>query len=264
MSIVANILLILQKLRMRAVSSDPGIQHNNLTVSVSESSMAAAVSSSGRDFGSIRDKDDIIHLCIPIVDLSVTQEYISSKLGSLRLGIIKRVQFSPNKEAEYKKAIVYFDSWVDNEQNTRLIESLKQTGCLSIVYDFPKIWKCRIFNPNMAERIYNVSASRYVSSTTGDMASASTSASPPLSGAGTGVGAGASARTHKEADSDSIDDKCSVSSSNKSFDFSSLTPTNSRRRQYVPAPASTPTSTATAIHYTRASPPRFQYRPAWQ
>ena len=224
--------------------------------------MASAVSSSSRDFGSIRDKDDMIHLCIPMIDLSVTQEYISSKLGSLGLGIIKRIQFSPNKEAEYKKAIVYFDSWVDNERNARLIESFKQTGCLSIVYDFPKIWKCRIFNPNMAERVYNVSASRYVSSPTGDMASASTPASPPLSGAGAGASAGVGARTHKEADSDSVDDKHSVSSSNKSFDFSSLTPTNSRRRQYVPAP--TATATATTTHYTRTSPPRFQYRPAWQ
>ena len=166
--------------------------------------MAAAASSSGRDFGSIRDKDDIIHLCIPIVDLSVTQEYISSKLGSLGLGIIKRVQFSPNKEAEYKKAIVYFDSWVDNERNTRLIESLKQTGCLSIVYDFPKIWKCRIFNQNMTERIYNVSASRYVSSSAGDMASASINIYPPLSGAGAGVSVGAG--TYRKTDTDSVDD----------------------------------------------------------
>lgn len=256
MSIVANILLILQKLRMSAVSSNSGIQHNNLTVSVSESSMAAAGSSSGRDFGSIRDKDDIIHLCIPIVDLSVTQEYISSKLGSLGLGIIKRVQFSPNKEAEYKKAIVYFDSWVDNERNTRLIESLKQTGCLSIVYDFPKIWKCRIFNPNMTERIYNVSASRYVSSSAGDMASASIPIYPPLSGAGAGAG------TYRKTVTDSVDDKYSVRASKKSFDFSSLAPTNSRRRQYVPASTETPTPTAT--QYNRASPSRTQYRPARQ
>lgn len=204
---------------------------------------SALASSYERDFGSIRDKEDIIHLCIPMVDLSITQEYISSKLGSLGLGIIKRIQFSPNKESEYKKAIVYFDSWVENERTSKIIESLKQTGCLSIVYDFPKIWKCRIFNPNINERVYNVSASRYVALPVVDVmaAAAATPDSPPFSGAGA------------EKETVTIEDKHSVASSNKSFDFSSLTPTNPRRRQYVPAPNS-----------SRASPPRTQYRAVWQ
>jgi hypothetical protein len=96
-----------------------------------------------RDFDSIRERD-VIHLCIPSVDRSITAEYISSKIASLGIGIVSRIIFSANRDSDYKKAIIYFDSWREDEKTARIIQGLKETGCLSIVYDFPKLWKCRI------------------------------------------------------------------------------------------------------------------------
>lgn len=170
-----------------------------------------------RDFGAFRETPQI-HLCIPSIERTITAEFVASKIAGLGLGTISRVNFSANRDSEFKKAIIYFDTWNKDEGTAAVLKRLNETGCLSVIYDFPKVWKCRILSNECPRSGSKSDSERTTSSTT------SYRSSETREGAWGSSATGAQRRTYNPP----------------------------ARRVYVPAPSPAP---ATALPHPTNQPP---------
>jgi len=82
-------------------------------------------------------------LCIPRVNINITQSFIISIFTSLAIGNIKRINMVFDKDKKYKTVFIYIQ-WNDSPSSNGIRARLNTYGCFKLMYCEQWFWKVRV------------------------------------------------------------------------------------------------------------------------
>lgn len=85
---------------------------------------------------------NMISMCIPRVEASMTLDYIKSKLNGLNIGHVRHIREIPlRSDPTHKRILMRFHWNENNNKSTVLQKQMEELGSLKVVYDMPWYWK---------------------------------------------------------------------------------------------------------------------------
>ena len=85
---------------------------------------------------------NMISMCIPRVEASMTLDYIKSKLNGLNIGHVRHIREIPlRSDPTHKRILMRFHWNENNNKSTVLQKKMEELGSLKVVYDMPWYWK---------------------------------------------------------------------------------------------------------------------------
>ncbi len=89
----------------------------------------------------MQHKPTNLTLCIPRVNKELPRQYIFQVLSSLRIGYIDKIFEYPSKtDATYKRVVIKFKSWVENDKSNIITKRFAENKDIKIVYNEPWYW----------------------------------------------------------------------------------------------------------------------------
>lgn len=86
-------------------------------------------------------------LCIPRVDINISNKFIFKILCSANIGkIIKIIDIPLKMDQNYKRIIIKIRWDEKNELAKEFKEKILNGKCIKLVYDMPWFWKIVLFN----------------------------------------------------------------------------------------------------------------------
>ena len=88
-------------------------------------------------------------ICIPLIDSSISKDYIYQTICSLKIGNIEKITEIPLRNDPTHKRIIIKINWNRNLKAINLQKTLATTGSIKVVYDMPWYWKVVTTHPQI-------------------------------------------------------------------------------------------------------------------
>lgn len=84
----------------------------------------------------------IICLCIPKIEETIKSSYIQKQIQKTKMGLIKQYTELPWKHDPTHKRVLMRMEWNENHPQSAIFQEMLKSGkSISIVHEFPKVWK---------------------------------------------------------------------------------------------------------------------------
>lgn len=89
----------------------------------------------------MQHKPTNLTICIPRVSQELPRQYIFQVISALRIGYIDKIFEYPLKnDVLYKRVVIKFKSWVENETANIITKRFAENKDIKIVYNEPWYW----------------------------------------------------------------------------------------------------------------------------